>query len=124
MDALQLASGESPQLPGGFEIRFGQRNDGPSSDDLYGSVVDGLGRKLVILADFKAEDIAREVETRLSSLEQAIEDVCVFSLVGDFPAIAIGTPSLRPALDYCVGLPTPEASRGPGPSIRPHAATT
>src|SRR5262249_43442718 len=47
-------------------------------------------------------------------LSQIIEDTCVIYLVGDFPAIAIGTRHQLPALACCVRSST-GVSRGPGP---------
>src|SRR5215472_9670699 len=63
LNPVQFASREVPQLPGGFAIPFGQRNDRATPDHRHGGMIDGLGGKLVRLTDLEAEDIAWKVET-------------------------------------------------------------
>ena len=47
---------------------------------------------------------AESISPKRGRLSQGIEDTCIISLIGDFPAIAIGTPRQRLALGSCVRL--------------------
>jgi hypothetical protein len=61
LDAIEFAS-RGPILVGSITIAFGERDDGAASNHQYRHVVDRFGGKLVLVADFEAENITREVE--------------------------------------------------------------
>src|SRR5215468_3686819 len=62
LDAVEFASREGPQLAGNVTIAFRQRDDDAAPDHQHRYVVDCFGGELVLIADFEAEDVTREVE--------------------------------------------------------------
>src|SRR5205807_29132 len=51
-----------PQRAGGVAVSFGKRHHGAASHDHNHGITDRLGRELVLLADFKPENVAREIK--------------------------------------------------------------